>query len=144
MRLLAPSPVAPPEQPVVTPCCRTPQRRKRWSPRSRWRRGAPRLPTCWGCVGGRSWRSCWRWRAPGPAAGRWWPAALWWGGGSPWRWPWECAAAGLWTPAWCASGPGCAPACSAPAPCACRLQAHGRKMHQTETRGNRLANRLAG
>lgn len=116
-------PAAPPRRPVIMPCCRTLRRRKRWSPKNPWRRDGPRLPTCWCCVGGRSWRSCWQWRARGPAAARWWPAALWSGGGSPWRWPGACGAAGRWTPAWCASGPGCAPACSAPAPSACMLQA---------------------
>lgn len=113
----------PPRRSSITPCCRTLRRRKCWSPRNRWKKDGPRLPTCWGCVGGHSWRNCWQLRAPGPAAGQWWPGALWLGGGSPWRWPEAYAAAGLWTPAWCASGPGCAPACSAPVPYACRLQA---------------------
>jgi len=118
-------PNAPPQRYVITQCCRTQRRRTRWSLRSQWKRGDPHLPTCWGCVGGHSWRSCWQLRAPDPAVGKWWSAALWLGGGSPWRWPWVCAAADLWTPAWCASVPGCAPAYSAPVPCVCRLQAHG-------------------
>lgn len=53
-------PTTPPGRSVITPCCRTLRRRKRWSPRNPWRRDGPRLPICWGCVGGRSWRSCWQ------------------------------------------------------------------------------------
>lgn len=122
-------PTTPPWRSVIMRCCRTLQRRKRWSLRNPWRRDGPHLPTCWRCVGGHSWRNYWQWRAPGPAAGIWWSAALWSGGGSPWRWPGACAAAGPWTPAWCALGPGYAQACSAPAPSACKLQADGGKIN---------------